>query len=544
MRVLRVRAKFKFRPRFERLAALSRRLVEVVRDERGAAAVFFAVATIVLAPLTLGVMDIYLASAQRNQLQDALDAATLFAARSTATSSSTPSIQTVGGGALSGNLQLPSGVSLVTSSFTLTGDTVVGYAETTPSALAPGLWAHTNIKANSTVIRSLDRLEVALVLDNTGSMAGTKLANLKTASNNLIDTLVAAAAKSTDPVPLRMSLVPFSMTVRVQGTTATTNYNTVTHSGTGFPTWIDPLAKADVALGLDTMTVLSDRFTLLKQMNKTPWEGCVVSRRQPYDIQETAPDPLTPATMFVPFFWPDEPDLSAGYSGYPNDYLSDAGTASWTWSQREKNQLKYTVASKTGTQSSTGYAYGPNGGCAMQPVIRLTANTASLKTAINAMVAVGDTNIPLGMMWGWHSLSPNAPFADGSAYTTQHLQKILILMTDGDNTMSDPSSSAEQNKSYFSGLGYIWQNILGITAGTTAQRQTAMDNRQAALCNNIKAKGVIIYTVRLEVTTGPSPVLQGCASTADKYYDVQDVSTLNAVFASIAGSINNLRIAH
>ena len=409
-----MRPKIKVGPRFEKLAAWSRRFLTAARDDRGAAAVFFAAATIVLAPLTLGVMDIYLASAQRNQLQDALDAATLFAARSNATASTTPSLQTVGSNALSGNLQLPPGVTLVSSSFNLNGSTVTGYAETTPSALAPGLWAHTNIKANSTVIRSLDRLEVALVLDNTGSMAGTKIANLKTAANNLIDTLVAAAAQSTDPVPLRMSLVPFSMTVRVQGTTQTTNYNTVTHAGTGFPTWIDPMATADVALGLDTMALPSDRFALLKQMNKTPWEGCVVSRRQPYDVQDTPPNTLTPATMFVPFFWPDEPDSSAGYSGYPNDYLNDQGSSSWTWSQREKNQLKYTVASKTGTQSSTGYAYGPNGGCAMQPLIRLTANTASLKTAINAMVAVGDTNIPLGMMWGWHTLSPNAPFSDGS----------------------------------------------------------------------------------------------------------------------------------
>ena len=539
-----MRPKIKVGPRFEKLAAWSRRFLMAARDDRGAAAVFFAAATIVLAPLALGVMDIYLASSQRNQLQDALDAATLFAARSNATASTTPSLQTVGANALTGNLQLPAGVSLVTSTFNLNGSTVTGYAETTPSALAPGLWAHTNIKANSTVIRSLDRLEVALVLDNTGSMAGTKIANLKTAANNLIDTLTTAAAQSTDPVPLRMSLVPFSMTVRVQGTTQTTNYNTATHSGTGFPTWVDPQAQADVALGLDTMAVQSDRFTLLKQMNKTPWEGCVVSRRQPYDVQDTPPTTLTPATMFVPFFWPDEPDTSAGYSGYPNDYLSDQGSSNWTWSQREKNQLKYTVASKTGTQTSTGYSFGPNGGCAMQPLIRLTANTASLKTAINTMVAVGDTNIPLGMMWGWHTLSPNAPFADGSAYGTQHLQKVLILMTDGDNTMSDPSSSAEQNKSYFSGLGYIWQNILGITSGTTAQRQTAMDNRQALLCANLKAKGIVIYTVRVEVLTGPSPVLQACASTPDKYYDVQDVSTLNAAFASIAGSINSLRISH
>jgi hypothetical protein len=175
--------------------------------------------------------------------------------------------------------------------------------------------------------------------------------------------------------------------------------------------------------------------------------------------------------------------------------------------------------------------------------MRLTTNFTALKTAVNAMVAVGDTNIPMGLVWGWHTLSPNAPFADGSAYGTQNLKKVVILMTDGNNTYADPGGST-QNGSYYSGLGYIWQNLLGITSGTTTQRQTAMDARQTALCNNMKAQGIVIYTVRVEVTTGPSPALSGCASSPDKYYDVQDVSQLNAVFASIAGSIDNLRIAH
>ena len=46
-----------------------------MRDRRGAVAVFFALSLAVLAPLTLGVMDVYTASSQRNELQDALDAA-------------------------------------------------------------------------------------------------------------------------------------------------------------------------------------------------------------------------------------------------------------------------------------------------------------------------------------------------------------------------------------------------------------------------------------------------------------------------------------
>lgn len=538
---MRVPVRSNSEPNLATRLGLARRLAA---DRRGVVAVFFALAAVFLVPMTLGLMDVFTISSQRTRLQDALDTATLFAARSTAVT--TPGVDAVGDKSLTANLVLPVGVSLVASDFAVSGDLVTGYAEITPSALAPGLWPHDNIRAYSSVVRSLDQLEIALVLDNTGSMAGTKIATLKSAANNLIDTLVTASARSHAAVPLRVSLVPFSMTVRVQATTPTTNYNTVAHSGAGFPTWLDPLGKAHAAAGAaglyDSFPSQTDRWAMLKGMNKQPWEGCVESRMPPYDILETAPNPATPATMFVPYFWPDEPDASAGFSGYPNDYLPDQSAG--TWKVREQNPSKYTVAPKVGTMASTGYKYGPNGGCAMQPIIRLTATTSSIKTAINAMVAVGDTNIPMGMMWGWHTLSPSAPLADGAPYSTPNLRKILILMTDGDNTMGDPSSNLEQNRSYFSGLAYIWQNLLGITVGTTAQRNAAMNARQIALCDNIKAQGIVIYTVRVEVLTGPSPALSGCASSADKYYDVQDVHQLDAAFAAIAGSIDSLRISH
>lgn len=525
------------------LRAFVRRLARGGRDDSGAAAVFFAVSLIVLAPLTLGMMDVYVVSNQRTQLQDALDAATLFAARSTATTS--PAVDAIGDKALTSNLTLPSGVTLVASNFTLTGNTVTGYAEVTPVAIAPGLWPHANVSAQATVMRSLDKLEIALVLDNTGSMANNgKLTTLKSAGANLIDKLAAAAARSTDSTPLRVSLVPFSMTVRVQGSTPTTNYDTSTHSGIGFPTtWIDPQGVASVNAaasgGYDTFDVQTDRFTMLKQMNKQPWDGCVESRRQPYDVQETAPTTGTPATMFTPYFWPDEPDDSTAGR---NNYQKDAGGTGWK--AKEQKSSKYTTALTRTGAFMTGYNYGPNSGCSMQQIIRLTTDTGSIKTAINNMVAVGDTNIPMGLVWGWHTLSPNAPFADGSAYSTQHLKKIVILMTDGENTMTNPGSS-NANGSYYSGVGYIWQNIMqGLTSSSgSSARQTAMDARLALLCTNMKAQNIVIYTVRVEVAAGTSTVLKDCASGADKFYDVQDVSQLSAAFDSIAGSIDNLRIS-
>ena len=511
------------------LRAFVRRLATGARDESGAAAVFFAVSLIIFVPLTLGMMDVYLASSQRTQLQDALDAATLFAARSPATTSAV--IDTVGDKALTANLVLPSGVTLVASNFSLSGTTVTGYAEITPVAIAPGLWPHQNVHATANVQRSVDAIEVALVLDNTGSMAGTKLSTLKTAGKNLIDTLVTAAATSTATNPLKISLVPFSQSVRVQGDTATTNYDTVNHIGTGFPTaWIDPqgTAHANAGKAFDTFSTKTDRFTMLKQMKKQVWSGCVEMRMPPYDVQDDAPTTGTPATMFVPYFWPDEPDGS----NYQNSYETDAGGA--TWLDQEQNPAKYTAKPSSGT--------GPNKNCDMQPLTRLGTNFTALKTSIDAMVATGNTNIPMGLVWGWHTISPNTPFGDGAAYNTQHLRKVVVLMTDGENTNNVPGAS-NLNLSDYSGVGYIWQNLLGIVNGTAAQRATAMDNRLALLCTNMKAKGIYIYTVRVEVTAGTSNVLKNCANSPDMFYDVQDVSQLDAAFQAIAGSINSLRIS-
>lgn len=502
---------------------------QLMADRRGATAVFFAISMVFTAPMVLGLVDLYMGATQRNQLQDALDAAALFAARSTATTSS--EIDVIGDRVLVANLALPDGVSLVASNFTLSDDKVVAYAEISAPGLAPGLWPHGNLKANSEVVRALDRLEIALVLDTTGSMAGNKIANLKTAGKNLVDTLSAAAARVAEPNPIKISVVPFSQAVRVQSTTALTSYVTASHSGPDIPTWLDPQGRAHVANGRDTFDVQSDRFGLMKQMGVS-WNGCVESRQQPYDIQETAPDAATPATQFVPYFAPDEPDSADGFWPVYNDYRDD-GTGSSSWSTRQKRSAKYSGAPSGGSA-------GPNLGCDMAPMLRLSTNMTSVKATIDAFVATGNTNIPMGLVWGWHTLSPNAPFADGVAYGTPKVRKIIILMTDGQNTSSVTSNT---NQSTYSGLGYIWQNLLGMTSGSSAARTTRMDERLSALCSNIKARDITIYTVRVEDTSGSSTLLRNCASSPDKFYDVQTASQLNATFEAIAGSIDDLRIS-
>ena len=554
-------------------SALRRVFSRGAKDERGAVAILFAVAILILVPLMLGLLDVFTMTEQRARLQDALDAASLYAARSAAQDDA--GVDAIGDQVLTANLKLIRGARLISSDFKLdTAKTkIIAVAKVQTSGLAPKLFAPPELSVDSEVVRAMDKLEVALVLDNTGSMQGTKISTLKTAAADLVDKLIAIGSRSSDPNPVKIALVPFSMTVRVQGNTSVQGWNTATQTDSAglIPSWIDPkgvqrwtnpgtasYANNDVLQDLTSASTKQqpvDRFALLKNLkdsyqygayaNKAPWAGCVEARKAPYDIQDDPP--TNAATKFVPYFWPDEPDTGS----YTNNYLIDDKTAggSITWKDVERSTGKYPTTStnqkytgKASVSSAFGGPYnkGPNMGCMLQPVVRLTTDATTLKTAINAMTPVGETNIPIGLMWGWHALSPNLPFADGSAYGTQHVRKIIILMTDGENTLISQNAS---NGSFYTGIGYIWQGLTGITSGSDSARTTAIDNRLSQLCTNVKNKNIEVYTVRVEVTTGSSSLLQGCATRPNMFYDVQDVSQLGAVFNAIAGSIDSLRIS-
>jgi Flp pilus assembly protein TadG len=522
------------------------KLREALRDERGVTAVLFALAIAVLAPLTFGALDIYVASEQRGKLQDALDAAALYAARSTAHTDQ--AIDLVGDQVLLANLQLIPGAELKTSSFSLDGPTVVATASVKLAAFFPAPWNQDPVAVRSEVKRSMDKLEIALVLDNTYSMVmngSSKLATLKTEAKKLVDKLALAAQRSAEPNPIKITLVPFSNTVRVQDTKSLASYDPVSHTGTGIPTWIDPQGRThwSGSTNNDIFSAQSDRLGLMKTIGES-WSGCVEARRQPFDIREDAPTAGDPATLFTPYFWPDEPDVN---NSYDNDYLADGAANGATWKERERRVAKYASGAArrhTGnftTRLGLTYAYGPNAGCTLQPLIPLTTETDRIKTAIDAMTAVGETNIPIGLMWGWHALSPNAPIGTGAAYNTPHLRKIVILMTDGENTLYD---SENNNDSYYGGFGFIWQGMLGLTgSASSSDRTKAVDDRLALLCTNMKARNIEIYTVRVEVQSGTSTLLKNCATSPDKFFNVANVSQLGVAFDAIAGAIANLRIS-
>lgn len=408
-----------------------------------------------------------------------------------------------------------------------------------------------HISAATEIVWNKDKFEIALVLDNSNSMtekpngdeetdaAKQKLTRLKEAATSLTNYL----EKRIPSDRLKISIVPFSGLVNVGK-----EYKDAP--------WIDREGLSPLNKEIFDEEKVS-RLTLFNNMG-VEWGGCVESRPMQiggvtvnYDIRDTPPNSAYPETLFVPFFRPDLPDedwaekyqeetgiqlITDDYDD-KDDYLPDQINSN-DWEARKRNRHKYV---DVGNHWAT---WGPNNGCREAPILRLTSNMDDVRNRLGQMVGVGSTNINMGLMWGWHLLSPQGPFADGAPYTTPNLHKIVILMTDGQNSYEN-SDSIEESR--YLAYGFWKSGRIGGSAGETSKQRTArMDARMGLLCTEMKNSGIEIYTIRVEYEVGIDTDLRNCASEDDDgvlYYDVKDSAQLGEVFIDIAKKITQLRIA-
>lgn len=191
-------------------------------DVRGNVAMLFGLSLPVLILMTFGGVDIHRMSTVRVNLQDALDAAALAAARSPYTADA--DLQRVGLAALKANLKSYPNVTLEEdqTSFTLSGDDVViADARVQVKTLVANIFLppygqlmddYLPVGSHSEVDRSSRNIEVALVMDVTGSMAGQRIIDLKAAAKDLVDIIVQPVQT---PYYSKLALVPYSMGVNL-----------------------------------------------------------------------------------------------------------------------------------------------------------------------------------------------------------------------------------------------------------------------------------------------------------------------------------------
>jgi Mg-chelatase subunit ChlD len=180
---------------------------------------------------------------------------------------------------------------------------------------------------------------------------------------------------------------------------------------------------------------------------------------------------------------------------------------------RDKD-TNYDVSGKAAEKGKAKTLY-PLGNCdesSLRPVQGLSDNIAASRSFIQTLQPGGYTNITMGVQWGMEVLSPNQPFTGATEFGSGKARKFMIVVTDGDNTKSFYSWSAGE-----------------------------IDKRTALACEDAKARGITIYTVK--IIEGNSNMLRKCASAPEYFYDLTNANQLNATMSGIFKSINKTRLS-
>jgi hypothetical protein len=414
-----------------------------------------------------------------------------------------------------------------------------------------------DVAARSEITRETKGLEVALVLDVTGSMddpvsasdSTKKIDSLKTSATKLVNILFGTNETVDD---LYVGIVPFSQSVNV-GTSrtgwssdyatraakdnciGTTNTSSTPHcpttgnNGRVTMSSVDTPTRPSISTRTNPVTLVDD-WMVGPAGNSLPntykythaWGGCFEERfATGDDITDETPD----SKPFKVYFYPDvKRDPSD-----PDDYTNGGN-----------NWINNGTGAKLVSSSSDRWA---NKSCPLVAVTPMTNTKTTLLTAITGLSARGNTVLPTGLVWGWRMISPKWRGKWGGTMATFNLpldyheelsQKAVIFMTDGKNDI-DPD---------YGPYGPLAANNLGTTNENTAET-VKLKEKTLAICNSLKGNGVLIYTIVFGSGSDPltKGVMKSCASEEDFYFDSPSQTALEAAFRAIGDSLSKLRVS-
>jgi Flp pilus assembly protein TadG len=362
--------------------------------------------------------------------------------------------------------------------------------------------------------------EIMMVLDNTGSMNGQPIKDLRAAATELTN----AVFDGQENVPnVYMGLVNYAATVNI---------------GRQHASW--------------TGRSLADIDT---QFDVTPWKGCVRVRKSPlpggHDWTETDEPPHlpnkaadSPNKLFTVQFWPSS-RLSTSPDVFDSYYNADKAHAN-IWPPLDKKKPKVDEKQTAGNSG-----YGPNLGCPA-PITPLTASRTAILGAITHTTTPpsgidawhrGGTFGNVGLAWGWRALSPRWTGlwkrADGTVLAdlplpadTPFHNKIIVMMTDGAN-------------------GHFQTDMTAYGRPDELIKKGDIDKSMLRLCQSIKDAGIIVYTITFgSVNDATRTTYTNCASNpateerivGQKYFHAPSGAELQSVFRRIGGQISELRL--
>lgn len=231
-------------------------------------------------------------------------------------------------------------------------------------------------------------LNIALVLDRTGSMSGANMSSLKTASAKLIDIFDSYDGE------VRAGVVPFSDYVNVGLSNRSAK-------------WMD---VPDDLSTIGTEEICVTKRDLTNEGLCTTETAVSTKDGREFEVEyQSCPD-----------------------AAYGAEYEEcSLPTTSMTWHG--------CVGSREGTLNkepdflNKQFEGLMNIQCG-EEILPLTMNITDVKTKIDSLSASGMTYIPAGLIWGWRLLDASEPFDDLT--NKEKRRRALILMTDGANTRS------------------------------------------------------------------------------------------------------------
>jgi Flp pilus assembly protein TadG len=232
------------------------------------------------------------------------------------------------------------------------------------------------IASSSTIKWGNSRLRVALVLDNTGSMADSgKIGALQTATKNLLTQLKGVAVNNGD---VYVSIIPFVKDVNF----GSTNSNASWIDWTDWDANNGTCAKGKGNGNNNGTTNATCSGTWTSAAHST-WNGCITDR---------------------------------GATNAPSSGNYDTN-----------------VVTPTTAITATLFPAEQYGSCPLQ-MTGLNYDWTSMNTLVNQMTPNGNTNQAIGLALGWQSLVGGGPFTAPAMGPNYQYNQVIILLTDGLNT--------------------------------------------------------------------------------------------------------------
>ena len=212
------------------------------------------------------------------------------------------------------------------------------------------------------------------------------------------------------------------------------------------------------------------------------------------------------------------------YTTLPGEHVVGAKGATWTGCTLDR-QFPYNTDTST-PSSSNETKWDPSiapvmgqKGCGPYKThnlktVDLTDDFSAVTGQLAIMTPYSYTHIALGVEFGYHMLSPNAPFTTGAAFDDEKTKKFMVVLTDGDQT----------EHAFGPGKVRSWQRGL---------------KNLAELCTNAKANNVTMITMAFDLGTGPTVEgLRKCASNpAENFFTPETAADLTKAFDSIKQAI-------